>query len=77
MYQLYLNLDNDSGVIQYKIDDTSIEVIFVDGRFRHYLYTYQSAGSHNVERMKLLAKSGNGLNSFINRYVRNNYSNRW
>ncbi len=31
----------------------------------------------NVERMKQLASQGDGLNSYINRYVRTGYAKRW
>ena len=77
MYLPYLDLNNDSGIVQYKIDGTSIEVVFSNGLCRHYLYTYFSAGVHNVERMKQLASQGDGLNSYIMRYCRNSYANRW
>lgn len=77
MYHPYLDLNNDSGILQYQFDDTSIEVVFGNGRCRHYLYTYYSAGAHNVERMKQLASQGDGLNSYIMRYCRNSYANRW
>lgn len=40
------------------------------------LYTYTSAGSHNIEEMKELATRGEGLNSFINRHVRKKYASK-
>lgn len=77
MYLPYLDLNNDSGIVQYKIDGTSIEVVFSNGRFRHYLYTYPSAGAHNIERMKQLASQGDGLNNYIMRNCRTGYAKRW
>lgn len=70
----YLNLGGDSGVIAYELGDDSITVEFSDGSV--YLYTYQSAGSHNIEEMKALAVAGGGLNSFINKYVRKTYASK-
>lgn len=39
-------------------------------RTQLYMFMHQSAGRDNVEQMKILAVSGNGLNSFIQKYVR-------
>lgn len=68
----YKNLGRDSGVSFYEINSESVTVQFNTGKI--YLYTYQSAGSQNIEEMKLLAKNGEGLNSFINRVVRKKYA---
>jgi hypothetical protein len=68
----YKNLGRDSGVSFFEIKSESITVQFNTGKT--YLYTYQSAGSHNIEEMKLLAQNGEGLNSFINRVVRKKYA---
>lgn len=62
--QNYMNLSGDSGVARYEIRPDEIAVEFRDGR-RIYVYSYASAGVANVERMKLLATAGRGLNSFI------------
>lgn len=70
----YKNHGGDSGVVGYEIADTSITVEFRDGSI--YLYTYQSAGAENIERMKKLAIAGDGLNSFIIRVVRKGYASR-
>ncbi len=67
----YANLGGDSGVESYEIGDDSITVIFSTGV--PYLYTSASAGSANIERMKSLARRGEGLNEFINKYVRDKY----
>ena len=72
--QRYGNLGGDSGVAAFEIGDDSIKVQFSTGAV--YLYTYQSAGSHNIEEMKRLALAGKGLNSFINRQVRKAYAAR-
>lgn len=70
----YRNLGGDSGVVAYDIGEDSITVEFSDGSV--YLYTYQSAGGHNIEQMKELAVAGRGLNSFINKYVRKQYASK-
>lgn len=70
----YRNRGGDSGIVAYEIGPDSITVMFSDGAV--YLYTYQSAGSANIERMKRLAIAGEGLNSFINRRVRKRYARK-
>lgn len=70
--ETYKNLDGDSGVVAYETGPDSITVQFRDGSV--YLYNYQSAGKDNVEHMKKLAATGNGLNSFIMRNVRKAYA---
>lgn len=70
----YRDVDGDSGVVQYEIGPNFIRVRFSDGSI--YLYTYASAGSENVERMKQLARAGDGLNAFINTYVLKKYARK-
>lgn len=41
-----------------------------------YLYTYESTGSHNIEHMKVLASSGEGLNAYINTNDRRMYAKK-
>ena len=70
----YKNLGGNSGVMAYEIGSDFIRVQFFDGSI--YLYTYASAGSHNIEHMKQLARNGQGLNSFINTTVRKAYARK-
>ena len=70
----YRNRGGDSGVVAYEIGPDSITVKFSDGSI--YLYTYQSAGSANIEHMKRLAIDGEGLNNFINRCVKKSYARK-
>lgn len=67
----YIDTNGDSGVLNYEIGDDYIVVQFKTGAV--YTYTYASAGKEKIETMKVLAKSGNGLNSFINKYARELY----
>ena len=69
--QRYANFGGESSIYGYEIEPTRIRVMFSDDSV--YSYSYASAGISNVERMKQLAKSGYGLNSFIMRNVRNCY----
>jgi hypothetical protein len=73
----YADTDRDSGVEAFCYTEDSIVVKFKSGTSPYYKYTYASAGSSNVEHMKVLADSGDGLNSFINREVRKRYSSNW
>jgi len=61
----YADIDRDSNVEAYQIEPEAIVVKFKSGQCRYYEYTYSSAGSSSVEHMKMLAKGGDGLNSFI------------
>ena len=72
--ETYKNLGGDSGVSSFEIGSDYIEVEFHDGAI--YLYTYESAGEYNIEEMKKIANSGEGLNSFINKYVRKKYASK-
>lgn len=67
--QRYADINNDSGVVGYEIQATSITVWF-DGRASPYTYSYARAGQLYVERMKQLAQSGDGLNAYINNNVK-------
>ena len=67
----YKNTGGDSGVAAYECGSDYIRVRFSTGKV--YLYTYQSAGSSNIEQMKRLAQSGSGLNSFIKRVTNKMY----
>lgn len=70
--QNYANRSGSSGVRSFSISNDSITVSF-NGTSRSYTYSYSSAGQTHVEHMKKLAVSGSGLNSYINRYVKNLY----
>ena len=67
--QRYADIDRDSGVMGFDINDTSIKVYF-KGTTRPYIYSYRKAGIHHVEKMKRLALAGDGLNEYINNHVR-------
>jgi hypothetical protein len=68
----YRNSGGDSGISTYEIGSDFIIVKFT-GTFRTYRYSYRKAGQNHVENMKRLARSGSGLNAYINRYVKKLY----
>lgn len=68
----YKNLDGNSGVYSYELRPNAIAVKF-DGTSQIYVYSYSRAGHIFVEQMKLLAVSGRGLNSFIQKNARRLY----
>ena len=68
----YRNSGGDSGVSSFEIGDDHIQIKFA-GKGRIYRYSYRKAGQQHVEAMKRLARTGSGLNSYINRYVKNLY----
>ncbi len=70
----YANLGRDSNIASYEFGAGSITVQFNDGSV--YLYTNQSSGSKNLAEMQRLAQVGQGLNSFINRFVRKCYAQK-
>lgn len=70
----YKNLGGNSGVTKYEIGTDSIIVEFGDGGT--YLYNHQKPGASDVNHMKKLARSGQGLNNFINTNVRKNYAKK-
>lgn len=70
----YKDINGDSGVVGYEYGADYIRVQFSTGSI--YLYTYGSAGSHNIEYMKTLARKGDGLNAYINTNVRKMYARK-
>lgn len=70
--EMYRNLGGNSGVANYELGSDSVTVQFNDGAV--YLYNYVSAGRSNIETMRTLAIAGQGLNSFIMKYVRKSYA---
>jgi len=70
--QRYKDIDGDSGIKGFEINETSITIWF-DGTSRSYTYSYGKAGQHHVERMKQLAIAGEGLNAYINHHVKYKY----
>jgi hypothetical protein len=70
----YKDINGDSGISKYEIDNDKIIVEFKGGS--QYLYTYASAGQTHIEKMKVFAQSGDGLNSYINKNARTKYAKK-
>jgi hypothetical protein len=68
----YLNRNNNSGVSHFEIYLDKIEVKFTNTN-KIYSYSYTYAGKSHVDKMKILAERGHGLNTYIKTYVNNLY----
>ena len=68
----FANKAGNSGVQAYEIGEDFIRVKFV-GTETPYLYTEHSTSAANVRKMKELAKSGEGLSTFISQVVKDGY----
>lgn len=71
----YQNLNGHSGIECFAIGPDFITIGFRNGDCR--MYTYESAGPEAVERMKELARSGKGLNSFIEKNGELKCARKW
>ncbi|MQA92931.1 MAG: hypothetical protein GEU90_22385 [Gemmatimonas sp.] len=72
--QRYQNVQGNSGIAAYETGPDWIRVTFKHGGT--YEYQYASTGESHVERMKKLAASGQGLATFISKFVKANYARR-
>lgn len=72
--ELYKNISGNSGVIAYEIGPDYIRIKFQDGKI--YNYDYLVPGKTHVEEMKNRAIKGRGLTTYINKFVRENYSGK-
>ena len=68
----YRNLSGNSGISAFDTGADYIKVQFDDGSI--YLYDYTISGIDTVEKMKMLARSGFGLCTYINTHVRDRYA---
>ena len=72
--KLYQNKAGNSGIKAYESGDDFIRLEFVDGKV--YEYNSIEPGTEHVDEMKKLAQSGNGLATYVNKYVRGNFFKR-
>lgn len=70
----YLNKSGNSGIDAFDIGSNYINVLFTGGGV--YLYNYHVTGREHVEKMKLLARKGEGLNRYISKFVADNYARK-
>lgn len=64
----YADKNRNSGIEAYKITSKSIKIKFKNSH-EIYEYSYKSAGKKHVEKMKILALEGLGLNTYISKFV--------
>ena len=70
--QPYKDIGGDSGVAAYEIGPGSITIQFARGGT--YLYNASAPGPAHVAEMQRLAQAGDGLNTYINKYVRKKFA---
>jgi hypothetical protein len=72
--QRYRNLDGHSGVTAYDIGDGLIRIRFVNGE--GYEYTDAVTGREHVQNMQVLARAGEGLATYVSRFVHDAYARK-
>lgn len=70
----YKNLNGNSGVTAYQIQEEGIYVRFQNDVT--YYYSYAAPGKEHVEKMKELAEQGKGLSTYISQKVRGNFDHK-
>ena len=73
-FRRYGNKRGHSAVTEYAALAKAIAVKFADGAI--YLYDMDCPGPQHVERMKELARAGEGLYSYINRRIGRRYASQ-
>jgi len=72
--QRYRNLDGHSGVAAYDIGDGVIRIRFVNGET--YEYMDAVTGREHVQNMQVLAAGGEGLATYVSRFVHDAYARK-
>jgi len=70
----YQESSDDSGIAAYSLFPKAIAIVFKHGGT--YLYSHAAPGRDHVASMKKLALAGDGLNTYINQHVRDNYERK-
>ena len=66
--------ERQSGVIAFESGEDYIRIRFKSGAT--YLYTVEATGEIEVRIMKMLALRGEGLTSYIGKYVKDAYADK-
>ena len=69
--QKYQNISGNSGVSYFEIGEDYIKVWFHNAK--PYIYNDRRPGRLHVDKMKTLATAGQGLATYINQYVHDDY----
>jgi hypothetical protein len=72
--QQYNDINGDSGVAAYEIGADSITVQFLKGGT--YVYNGSKPGAAHVAEMQRLAQAGDGLSTYINKFVRKDFAEK-
>lgn len=72
--QPYRSTGGDSGIVAYACGPGWIDIRFRRGGT--YRYDGRHPGALHVMQMQRLAEAGDGLNTYLNRYVRDDYAAR-
>jgi len=67
----YADRGGDSGVVAFAVGDATITVRFSDGS--EYVYSRDKIGATHFNNVISRARSGDGLNAYINRHVKQMY----
>ena len=71
----YANLSGDSPIREFELGADFIQI-----RYRNdpHIYTYDRhrPGAEHVERMKVAAREGRGLATYISQHVKGNYASK-
>jgi hypothetical protein len=70
----YKNLSGKSTVATYQLLKDAVTIGFTS--HGKYIYSNQSAGSHNVSKMKTLAIAGKGLGTFIENTLKDKFARK-
>ena len=72
--QRYQSSNINTGIIAYDILPDGVSIKFRDGSVN--LYTIESTGKKHIAQMEKLAQKGEGLTTYINQHVRENYAEK-
>jgi hypothetical protein len=70
--QAYSDINGDSSVLSYLIGEDYIILKFM-GIQRMFVYSYKKAGRERVEKMKVMAQLGEGLDRYVKESVKDLY----
>ena len=70
----YMDLSGGGGITGYKFLQKGI---ILQCKLKDlYLYDFNKPGKQHIEQMKIVAEEGQGLTTYVNKNVRDNYSEK-
>lgn len=70
----YRDAGGNSGISGYEIGDDFVRVQFRPGGI--YIWSVKGVGRAHIDRMQMLAAAGDGLNTYINKWVHKAFDRR-